>query len=161
LFKHFQEQAGAGNTPPRGSRLLGCRFLPSEEREERHGSTPWLEETKTRKSYATNKASSGKLWVAGHSRDVAEVLRQRQADRRLEEAAGLWVDDHLAVGGKKRRDLFLSAQGDLNHSRVGDKGLETVRVFRPAGVLSKGQIVAVERGAVGQVPRAQERRRNR
>jgi hypothetical protein len=39
--------------------------------------------------------------------------------------------------------------------------LEAVGVSRPLGVLSNGQIVEVQRGAVGQVPRAEERRRGR
>src|SRR5262245_8866805 len=88
------------------------------------------------------------------SRDEVEILRQRPSDRHLEEARGLWVDDVFAIGGKKDRDLLLSAKGDLNHRRIEDHHLETMRILRPRGVLSKRQIVPVVCGAIGQVSRA-------
>src|SRR5438128_10189620 len=49
--------------------------------------------------------------ITSRSRDVAEVLRQRALDRRLEVFRGLRVDDHLAVRREEDRNLLLRTQG--------------------------------------------------
>src|SRR5262245_23411343 len=57
------------------------------------------------------------LWTHPFSQDEVEVLRQWPGDRRLEEAAGLRVDDHGSVRGEEGRDLLLVAEGDRAHRR--------------------------------------------
>ena len=72
--------------------------------------------------------------------DVVEVLRKRQADRRLEEARRLGVDDRRAVRGEERRDLLLGAQGDRPKSR----GCR-VLVRNPCGFVGSGGFSAKAR----------------
>ncbi len=71
------------------------------------------------------------------------------------------MDDHCAVRGEERRDLLLGAPCDCPKTGDVECGQEPVRIRRQLGVLREGEVVAVKRGAVGQVTRTQQRRRCR
>src|SRR5205085_1127037 len=89
--------------------------------------------------------------------DEVEIFRQRPGNWHLEEPRRLRVDDGRAVRGEERRDLLLGAPGDRPKTGDVKSGQEPMRNCRQLGVLREGEVVAVERGAVGQVARAQQR----
>src|SRR5262249_49646063 len=94
-----------------------------------------------------------------YSHDEVEALRQRTDDRRLEEARRLRVDDNGSVRGAEGRDLLLVTQRDTPLPGIADHpDEELVRVLVQRGILGERQVVAVERGAIRQVPRTEERR---
>src|SRR5260370_8271568 len=64
--------------------------------------------------------------LACGSRDEVKVLRQRQVDRRLEEAGRLRVDEGRAVRGEEDGDLLLSPPGNpaIHPNRPADFGPE-------------------------------------
>src|SRR5258708_6052164 len=95
--------------------------------------------------------------ITARLRDVVEALRQRPLDRHFKEAGGLGMDNGRAVRGEEGRDLLLSTARDcrVQRDRAVDTEHERMGVLRQSGILGKGQVVAVERGPVGQVPRSE------
>ena len=57
--------------------------------------------------------------IASWSRDVVQILQQRQINQVFKQPTRLRVDDHGAVRGEERRDLLLRTEGDLPHERDG------------------------------------------
>src|SRR5262245_18892523 len=91
-----------------------------------------------------------------HSGDEAQIFWQRSFDRHLEEAIGRRVDHLRPLRGKVDCDLLLSTAIDIRRERPesGEPGQESVRISGHHGVFGEGQIVAVERGLVGQLTSA-------